>query len=57
VIASGILGKHPSPDAVLKQLELTAQPLGGSKPNQYYGYGLLDAGAATTKLATAARRR
>jgi serine protease len=57
VIASGILGKHPSPDAVLKQLELTAQPLGGAKPNQYYGYGLLDAGAATTKLATAARRR
>ncbi len=56
VIASGVLGRHPSPDAVLKQLELTAQPLGGTKPNQYYGYGLLDAGAATAKLATAARR-
>ena len=57
VIASGVLGGHPSPDAVLKQLELTAQPLGGTKPNQYYGYGLLDAGAATAKLATAARRK
>ncbi len=55
VIASGVLGRRPSPDAVLKQLELSAQPLGGAKPNQYYGYGLLDAGAATAKLATAPR--
>jgi serine protease len=56
VIASGVLGRRPSPDSVLRRLELTAQPLGGSKPNRYYGYGLLDAGAATAKLATGARR-
>ena len=47
VIASGILGRHPSPDRVLARLKATAQPLGGSKPNGTYGYGLLDAGAAT----------
>ncbi len=56
VIASGVIGRHPSPDAVLKHLEQTAQTLGGTKPNQSYGYGLLDAGAATSKLGTAARR-
>jgi serine protease len=48
VIASGVLGPHPTPDQVLLRLEQTAQPLGGAKPNQDYGYGLLDAGAATT---------
>ena len=57
VIASGVIGRRPSPDAVLKQLEQTAQTLGGTKPNQSYGYGLLEAGAATSKPATAARSR
>jgi serine protease len=47
VIASGVIGRHPSPDQILTRLEATAQPLGGSKPNPNYGYGLLDAGAAT----------
>jgi serine protease len=47
VIASGVLGRHPSPDQVLARLEQTAQTLGGSKPNPDYGYGLLDAAAAT----------
>jgi serine protease len=50
VIASGVVGRHPTPDAVLARLDATAQPLGGSKPNQYYGCGLLDVGAATTHL-------
>ncbi len=49
VIASGVLGNHPSPNQVLARLESTAQPLGGSKPNVTYGYGLLDAGAATAR--------
>ena len=57
VIASGVIGRRPSSDAILKQLEQTAQTLGGTKPNQSYGYGLLDAGAATSKPATAARSR
>jgi serine protease len=52
VIASGVLGRHPSPDQVLARLEATAQPLGGTKPNQDYGYGLVDAGAATAPIAT-----
>jgi serine protease len=47
IIASGVLGRRPSPDRILARLEATAQPLGGSKPNQRYGYGLVDAGAAT----------
>ena len=47
VIASGVLGPHPTPDRILARLEQTAQPLGGSAPNQYYGYGLIDIGAAT----------
>jgi serine protease len=55
VIASGVLGRDPTPDQILARLELTAQPLGGSKPNTNYGYGLVDAGAATAPIATAAR--
>jgi serine protease len=47
VIASRVLGSHPTPDQVLSRLEKTAKPLGGSVPNSLYGYGLLDAGAAT----------
>jgi hypothetical protein len=35
---------------VLTRLEQTAVPLGGSKPNSNYGYGLVDAGAATSSL-------
>jgi serine protease len=50
VIASGVIGRHPSPAAVLKRIEQTATPLGNSRsPNFNYGYGLLDAGAATAR--------
>lgn len=56
VIASGVLGTHPSPDQILRRLEQTAQPLGGSTPNTNYGYGLVDAGAATAPLVGAASR-
>ncbi len=48
VIASGVIGPHPTPDQVLARLEQTAQPLGGQSPNVYYGSGLIDAGAATS---------
>jgi serine protease len=47
VIASHVLGPHPTPAQVLARLEQTAVPLGGTHPNRNYGYGLLDAGAAT----------
>lgn len=47
VIASGVIGRHPTPAQILARLEQTAVPLGPTKPNPEYGYGLLDAGAAT----------
>ena len=47
VIASGVIGRHPTPDAILQRLEQTAVQLGATKPNAQYGYGLVDAGAAT----------
>lgn len=47
VIASRVLGRHPSPEQVLARLEQTATPLGGPAPNDIYGYGLLNVGAAT----------
>jgi serine protease len=48
VIASGVIGRHPSPDAILSRLEETATPLGGAaRPNDDYGWGLVNAGAAT----------
>jgi serine protease len=50
VIASRVIGPHPTPGQVLAQLERTATPLpaGSTSPNATYGYGLLDAGAATS---------
>jgi serine protease len=50
VIASGVIGAHPSPDQLLGRLEQTAAPLGAGQPNSLYGYGLLDAAAATSPL-------
>jgi serine protease len=49
VIASGVLGPNPTPDAILARLEATARHLGGAVPNNNYGYGLVDIGAATAK--------
>ena len=37
VIASGVIGRHPTPDQVLARLEQTAQPLGNSTPDSYTG--------------------
>ncbi len=52
VIASGVVGKHPSPGAILNRLEQTATPMGTSKPpNASFGWGLLNAGAATAPAA------
>jgi serine protease len=50
VIASGVLGPHPSPTQILARLEQTATPIGTTVPNANYGWGLLNAGAATSKL-------
>jgi serine protease len=49
VIASGVIGPHPTPNQILARLEQTAEPLGVTTPNADYGYGLLDIGAATSR--------
>lgn len=47
VIASGVLGRHPTPAQIIARLKATARPLGTAKDRSYYGAGLLDAAAAT----------
>ncbi len=51
VIASRVLGPDPTPTQVLGRLERTATPLpvGAAVPNLRYGFGLVDAGAATAR--------
>ncbi len=49
VIASGVIGRHPSPTQLLARLEQTATPLGGARPNPAYGYGIINAGNATSR--------
>ncbi len=48
VIASGVIGRHPTPAAILLRLEQTATQLGPTQPNDQYGYGMINAGLATT---------
>lgn len=48
VIASGVLGARPEPAQVECRLKGTATPLGIPGPNRVYGYGLVNAGAATS---------
>jgi serine protease len=47
VIASGVLGPDPTPDAVERRLETTARDLGPAGYDTRYGYGLIDAAKAT----------
>lgn len=55
VIASAVLGRDPAPEQILARLEQTATPLGSSQPNAYYGYGLVNAGAATAPITAPAQ--
>ena len=48
VIASRVLGRKPTPTQVECRLKATAKTLGIPGPNRVYGYGLVDAGAATS---------
>jgi serine protease len=57
VIATGIVGRRPSPDAVEKRLESTARDLGPPGYDSRYGYGLLNAAAAIQPPAAARRGR
>jgi serine protease len=50
VIASGILGPHPKPQAVEEHLEQTARDLGAPGRDRFYGFGMVDATAATAPL-------
>jgi serine protease len=47
VIASGVLGRRPTPAQVEARLRATARPLGVPSDSRLYGAGLLDAAAAT----------
>jgi serine protease len=47
VIASGVLGRHPTPAQITARLRATARKLGGGGDERLYGSGLLDAAAAT----------
>jgi serine protease len=50
VIASGVLGRHPSPAAIEQHLERTARDLGAPGHDGFYGAGIVDATAATAPL-------
>jgi serine protease len=47
VIASRVLGPHPTPRQIAARLMATARPLGGPGDSKLYGAGLLDVAAAT----------
>ena len=47
IIASGVIGKHPTPAALTARLQATARKLGGGGDERLYGAGLVDAAAAT----------
>jgi serine protease len=51
VLAEKLLGQDPAPEAIEARLETTARDLGAPGFDQYYGYGLLNAAAATAPLA------
>ncbi len=55
VIASRILGARPSPDSVTRRLEHTARDLGPPGYDTRYGWGLLNAAAATQPATNAQR--
>ena len=52
MIASGVLGAHPTVAAITARLEDTATPLGpgGINDPKYFGAGLLNAAAATAPI-------
>jgi len=47
IIASGVLGRHPTPAQITARLRDTARKLGGGGDERLYGAGLVNAGAAT----------
>ncbi len=49
IIASGVIGRHPTPAQITARLKATASKLGGGDDEDLYGAGLLDAAAATAQ--------
>jgi serine protease len=49
VVASGVLGANPSPEAIEAHLEHTARDLGPRGRDTRYGWGLVDAAKATSR--------
>ncbi len=49
IIASGVLGRHPTPAQITARLRATARELGGGGDERLYGVGLVNAGAATAR--------
>jgi len=47
IIASRVIGRHPSPAALTARMRATARKLGGGGDERLYGAGLLNAAAAT----------
>jgi serine protease len=47
IIASGVLGRHPTPAQLTARLKATARKLGGGGDERLYGAGLVNAAAAT----------
>ena len=47
IIASGVLGHHPTPAQITARLRATATKLGGGGDEALYGAGLVNAAAAT----------
>jgi serine protease len=54
VIATRVIGAHPTPGAIEQRLKQTARDLGDPGPDFRYGAGLLDAAAATAPPDTTA---
>jgi serine protease len=54
VVASGVLGRRPSPARLEAHLRATATDLGPAGPDLRYGSGLIDAARATTPVPPAA---
>jgi serine protease len=50
MIGAGVLGPHPTPAAIEQRLEMTARDLGPPGYDTSYGFGMLDATAATTPI-------
>jgi serine protease len=50
VIASGVLGRNPTPAAIEQHLERTARDVGAPGHDRFYGAGIVDATAATAPI-------